>query len=167
MWGTIIGARGLAKPRSGWLCLVPIAIGILSFLCQDKKEKRIQVSKTFLLETFLFPSRGKPDIIESFWFLLTFFLDKKSNKKIKPVRKGVFLLLGVFRRRTGTRNSSSHTVLRARASCVLRLVTLLRCFFDWSCDKWLYWLSNRKKGAWRNFCSSERLADLTGLGKGL
>ena len=79
MRDSIIGARGLAKPRSGWLCLVPIAIGILSFLCQDKKEKRIQVSKTFLLETFLFPSRGKPDIIESFWFLLTFFLDKKSN----------------------------------------------------------------------------------------
>ena len=62
----------------------------VSFLCQDKKEKRIQVSKTFLLETFLFPSRGKPDIIESFGFLLTFFLDKKSNKKIKPVRKGNF-----------------------------------------------------------------------------
>ena len=51
----------------------------LSFLCQDKKEKRIQVSKTFLLETFACPSSGKSDIFESFRFLLTFFLYKKSN----------------------------------------------------------------------------------------
>ena len=33
--------------------------------------------------------------ILTFIFLLTFFLDKKSNKKIKPVRKGIFSSLEI------------------------------------------------------------------------
>ena len=62
-----------ARPAENQAGLDPIAIGIVSFLCQDKKEKRIQVSKTFLLETFACPSRGKSAFIESFEFLLTFW----------------------------------------------------------------------------------------------
>ena len=53
----------------------------LSFLCQDKKEKRIQISRNFPSEIFGYPSYGKLGILESLFFYLLFGIAPKSNKK--------------------------------------------------------------------------------------
>ena len=79
--------------------------------------------------------------------LFTFFLEKKSNKKFKPVRKGNSFSLEISADEPAPGTRELARALMPDFSFVIWLVNLLRSFFDFRRYLKLRPYANRKIGA--------------------
>ncbi len=131
-------------PQSGKFHLDPSWLFLLLFCVKTKKKN--------CLEEIYIKFFGDLDWVFSYGLitnvsLLTFFLDKKSNKKIKPVRKGNSFSLEFSAHEPAPGTHVFARALMQDSSCVLSIVNLLRWFFDFRPSLKLETCSNRKIGA--------------------